>query len=78
MAAVYAMLLRLAGHAEPSAACPGQEATNWRHWLAGRAFLCGWWWFCAVGSGDQLGLAWSPTRLYEQSNGDFSSSGCGL
>ena len=57
MAAVYAMLLRLAGETPPTPVCPQHTATNWVHWQAGRAFVCSWWWFCAVGSGDQLGLA---------------------
>jgi len=76
MAAVHAMLLRLGGEAPSAPACPEHTTTNWEHWQAGRAFVCSWWWFCANGSGDQLGLAWSTTRLFEQGSGDFSAEFC--
>ena len=76
MAAVHAMLLRLAGETPPAPVCPEHTAANWEHWQAGRAFVCSWWWFCAVGSGDQLGLAWSTTTLYENESGRFNVDGC--
>ncbi len=77
MAAVHAMLLGLAGETPPAPDCPEHVAANWEHWQAGRALVCSWWWFCAAGSGDQLGLAWTTTTLFEMSDGQFSTSGCG-
>ncbi|MDH3665168.1 MAG: hypothetical protein OEU92_34995 [Alphaproteobacteria bacterium] len=78
MAAVHAMLLRLAGEAPPAPVCPEHTAANWQHWQAGRAFVCSWWWFCAIGSGDQLGLALSTTTLFENESGEISLGGCRL
>lgn len=77
MAAVHAMLLRLAGEAPPAPDCPEHVAANWEHWQAGRASVCSWWWFCAAGSGDQLGLAWTTTTLFERGAGEFAVNRCG-
>lgn len=76
MRAVHAMLLQLAGASLPAADCNEHFASNWQHWQAGRATLCAWWWFCASGSGDQLGLAWSKTTLFETGEGQYNASGC--
>ena len=76
MRAVHGMLLRLAGMSPPVADCVEHTTANWLHWQAGRASLCAWWWFCAVGSGDQLGLAWATTTLFETGNGQFNANGC--
>jgi poly(3-hydroxybutyrate) depolymerase len=76
MRAVHAMLLQLAGATPPAPDCDQHTAANWQHWQAGRASLCAWWWFCAAGSGDQLGLAWATTTLFETANGQFNTSGC--
>ena len=65
MTAVHVMLIQLGGNTPPSPNCPDHTAANWEHWQAGRAFVCSWWWFCAIGSDDHLGLAWSTTTLYE-------------
>ena len=77
MASVHAMLLHLAGETLPAPACSEHTAANWQHWQAGRAFVCSWWWFCALGSGDQLGVAWSTTTLYEHEGGQYTVDGCG-
>jgi poly(3-hydroxybutyrate) depolymerase len=76
MAAVHAMLLRLAGAPSPAPVCPEHTAANWEHWQASRAFVCSWWWFCGVGSGDQLGFAWTTTTLFENESGRFTVEGC--
>jgi hypothetical protein len=76
MRAVHSMLLQLTGAPQPDSDCDEHTAANWQHWQAGRATLCAWWWFCAAGSGDQLGLAWATTTLFETDNGRFSTSGC--
>jgi len=76
MAAVYAMLLRLGGEVPAPSACPKHSGTNWSHWQAERAFICSFWWFCAAGSGDQLGAAWSTTILHQQRNGAFTVDNC--
>lgn len=76
MAAVHAMLLQLASDTPPAPDCPDHTAAKWEHWQAGRAFVCSWWCFCAVGSVDQLGLAWLTTTLYEHESGLFTVDSC--
>ncbi len=76
MAAVNAMLFRIAGETRPASDCEQHTAANWEHWQAGRAFACSWWWFCAAGSGDQLGAAWSITTLHERVPGRFDTENC--
>ena len=58
MAAVDAMIDRLAGVTAGGRcrSAPGFGASNLGHWRAGRARVCNWWFLCAVGSGERLGL----------------------
>lgn len=77
MAAVRAMLARLAGEGEPpEASCRAFQDFNFAHWRAGRARVCNWWFFCAVGSGERLGFAASASTLYESPQGNFSTRAC--
>ena len=77
MAAVKRMLDRLAGASAPPAPfCAEFVGSNLGHWQAGRARVCDWWFVCAVGSGERLGLAVSETTLYEHPAGSFSTSAC--
>jgi poly(3-hydroxybutyrate) depolymerase len=77
MAAVRAMLARLAGDSEPpDPFCQVHTATNVGHWQAGRARICNWWFFCAVGSGETLGFALSTRRLFESPQGNFGITPC--
>ena len=77
MAAVRAMLARLAGNSEPpDHFCQVSTATNVGHWQAGRARICNWWFFCAVGSGENLGFAFSTRQLFESPQGNFGIAPC--
>jgi poly(3-hydroxybutyrate) depolymerase len=77
MAAVRAMLTRLAGgSAPPEASCAVFEGFNFGHWQAGRARTCNWWFLCAVGSGEALGFAANRSTLYENPPGNFSTRPC--
>jgi poly(3-hydroxybutyrate) depolymerase len=77
MAAVRAMLDRLAGaSAPPEPFCAAYEGFNFAHWQAGRASVCDWWFFCAVGSGENLGFWANLTTLYESPTGTFSTTPC--
>ena len=77
MAPVRAMLDRLAGNgAPPDPFCAQFEASNVSHWQAGRARVCDWWFICAVGSGERLGLPVSTTTLFENPAGNFSTTTC--
>jgi poly(3-hydroxybutyrate) depolymerase len=75
MTAVKRMVDRLAALDE--GACGRFEASNLAHWQAGRARVCDWWFFCAVGSGDRLGFAVVSTTLFEHPPGTFTTSACG-
>lgn len=74
--AVRAMLDRLAGIELPvqAAGCARFEASNLGHWRAGRARVCSVWFFCAVGSGDRLGMAAASTTLFERPGGSFATA----
>ncbi len=76
MAAVRAMLSRLAGDGDEDAFCEVHDGFNFAHWQEGRARLCGWWSLCAVGSGDRLGLALNRVTLYERPAGLFGTAPC--
>jgi hypothetical protein len=77
MAAVRAMLARLAGGSEPPAPfCAEHTAYNFAHWQAGRAHFCDWWFVCAAGSSENLGFAYNASTLYESPQGHFSRTPC--
>ncbi|HEX5796249.1 MAG TPA: PHB depolymerase family esterase [Geminicoccaceae bacterium] len=77
MAAVRAMLARLAGEsAPPTAFCAVHAGYNFSHWQAGRASFCDWWSLCAVGSGENLGFWGNRATLYESPAGRFSTTPC--
>jgi poly(3-hydroxybutyrate) depolymerase len=73
MAAVRAMLDRLAG-IDPS--CAAHSADNYRHWQEGRAEFCNLWLLCAAGSGEPIGYLFGASTLYERPDGHFSTQGC--
>jgi poly(3-hydroxybutyrate) depolymerase len=73
MAAVRAMLDRLAG-VEPF--CEVHPASNYAHWRAGRARICNFWFVCAEGSGDPIGYVGGSATLYERPPGYFSTQAC--
>jgi poly(3-hydroxybutyrate) depolymerase len=75
MAAVKRMVDRLTG-VDDGGVCSRFEASNMAHWQAGRARICDWWFICAVGSGERLGLPVSSTTLYESPPGTFSTAAC--
>ncbi len=77
MAAVRAMLTRLGGGSVPPApSCDVFQDLNFVHWQAGRARVCNWWFFCAVGSGEPLGFAGNVSTLYESPADSFSTHPC--
>ena len=77
MAATYSMLTRLAGGSQPPPRfCQVHESYNFGHWRAGRARICNWWLFCAVGSGENLGFAVNAPTLYESPEGTFGTQPC--
>jgi hypothetical protein len=77
MAAVRAMLARLAGESAPPAPfCAVHQGFNFAHWQAGRASFCDWWFLCAAGSGENLGFWGNRTTLYESPAGTFSTTPC--
>ena len=79
MTAVKAMLDRLTGLTpvpDDDPFCGRFEASNLGHWQAGRARVCDWWFVCAVGSGERLGLAISSSTLFEHPQGSFSTVSC--
>ncbi len=77
MAAVWSMVERLAGMSEPGGGfCASHNGTNLTHWQAGRARWCAWWFFCAEGSGEQLGFMLASPTLYERPQGYFSRQPC--
>jgi hypothetical protein len=77
MAAVRAMLGRLAGESAPPARfCAVFSGSNFGHWQAGRASFCDWWFVCAVGSGENLGFLGNRSTLHESPAGTFSTTPC--
>ncbi len=76
MAAVRAMLDRLAGTGIPAPFCATVVDSNFGHWRAGRARTCDFFWICAVGSGETLGLPTSTTTLFEHPAGNFTTAPC--
>ena len=77
MAAVRAMVARLAGDVPPEPFCEIHAGFNFDHWRAGRARFCAWWQLCAVGSGEVLGFAVNASTLYESPPGHFGTEPCG-
>lgn len=79
MAAVAAMVARLAADGAPPAApafCRVHAGTNYSHWTAGRAHLCSFWFICANGSNEHLGWLYSRTTLFEHPADHFSTTAC--
>jgi poly(3-hydroxybutyrate) depolymerase len=77
LAAVHAMVARLAGQSVPEAPfCASHTALNAEHWQAGRARGCNGVFLCAVGSGDELGFAVNVSTLYESPRGSFATARC--
>ena len=77
MAAVRAMLTRLAGGTRPPPPfCQAYQDSNLGHWWAGRAEVCAYWFLCALGSGDTLGFAAGSSTVYESPRGYFSTQPC--
>jgi poly(3-hydroxybutyrate) depolymerase len=79
MAAVKAMVMRLAGDDESpptSPFCQVHPGSNYSHWMAGRAHFCNFWFICANGSNDNLGWLFSSVTLYEHPEGTFSTTEC--
>lgn len=77
MAAVNAMLLRLAGQTmPPPELCQSHTAANFEHWQEGRAVACDFWFMCAAGSGESLGLPFNVSTLFEGPTGFFSLTSC--
>jgi poly(3-hydroxybutyrate) depolymerase len=77
LAAVNAMVARLAGETEPPAPfCAAYTGLNSDHWKAGRARACDGVFMCAVGSGDALGFAVNVSTLYEKPQGNFTTEPC--
>lgn len=75
--AVLAMLERLGGNsAPPDAFCARHRAMNLAHWQAGRARVCDWWFLCAIGSGERIGVALGSSTLFEQPRGSYGLSAC--
>ena len=56
--------------------CANYETSNFTHWYAGRAQWCDIWFFCAVGSGENLGFAYATTELYERPQGTYTTTPC--
>ena len=79
MAAVEAMIGRLAGASEPGGDdyCQRYEDSNYQHWLDDRAELCQFYLACATGSGDVLGSFYGRATLYEHPQGNFTTAPCG-
>ena len=77
LAAVNAMVTRLAGGSEPPVPfCAMHTAMNSEHWKAGRARTCDGAFMCAVGSGDALGFLVNVSTLYESPRGTFATVPC--
>ncbi len=77
MAAVKAMIDRLAGATNGGGYCQRYEDGNYQHWLDGRAELCQFYLACAKGSGDVLGSFYGRATLYEHPQGNFTTAPCG-
>ncbi len=58
--------------------CVDNSSSNYSHVMAGRAYVCGFWYACAEGSGDNLGFynVYSYSTLTETSEGYFSEGSC--
>jgi poly(3-hydroxybutyrate) depolymerase len=76
MAAVRAMLQRLADGGGAEAFCVAHEAINAVHWQNARARLCNFWSLCAVGSDERLGPLFSRSTLYESLRGRYGTQSC--
>ena len=79
MIAIAKMAARLGvvfADAPPASFCRRHHASNWNHWLEGRAEACGWFTLCAVGSSQRVGFYYSTSTLYESPEGVFSTLPC--
>lgn len=80
MAAVAQMATALGapmiGEGSDTPICVSHEAFNSLHWQEDRAELCGFGQFCAVGSGDPIGIWAGATTLYETAPGQFQVADC--
>ncbi len=78
MAAVYRMLLALAGQTDASEdeTCTRHETWNVTHWREGRAIVCAWG-LCAAGSGDPVGTFFGASSIFEEPQGFFTAESCG-
>ncbi len=79
MAAVAKMAARLGapvGAVGDDRFCARHQAANWTHWLEDRVTFCGFYWVCAVGSGDAVGSVYAPSTLFESPEGVFSTTSC--
>jgi poly(3-hydroxybutyrate) depolymerase len=64
------------GAALADAVCTRHDAFNWRHWWEDRAEICGFFGFCAAGSGAPLGAGALRTTLHESAPGMLHAGGC--
>jgi hypothetical protein len=78
MAAVYRMLLAVAGQTDASEdeTCTRHETWNVSHWQEGRAIVCAWG-LCAAGSGDPVGTFFGASSIFEEPQGFFTTEPCG-
>ena len=77
MAAVKAMIDRLAGAESGDGYCQRHEGQNYGHWQADRAEICNVWLLCAKVSGESLGWMFGSATLYEHPRGHFTAEPCG-
>lgn len=75
-AAVRAMLGRLAGEPAEASSCAVHEGSNFGHWWSERARSCLFWYYCAAGSGDNLGFLFGRATVYEHPQGHFTAKPC--
>jgi poly(3-hydroxybutyrate) depolymerase len=79
MAAVRAMVARLAGADDPGPTqpfCRIHAGSNYSHWKGGRAHVCNLWFICANGSDESLGWLFTNTTLFEHPEGTLGTTPC--
>lgn len=79
MAAVEQMAARLGApleDADEGATCISHDEFNFAHWRDGRIESCGFFSFCALGSGDGVGGLWGASTLFETRPDYFSTIPC--